>query len=284
MALICSCDANDMTIDLMVSRELRLEIAYNVRHLGGYRTDDGRETNGDLIRSAGLHRLTGEGLGTLRDLRVRTVVDLRSEAEREQNATPDLEPFGIRKVLAPVWDKDASPPGMAGEFPGYAAVYPLMLEVGAFAYRTLFETIADTEGRLLFHCAAGKDRTGIATALLLEVAGVSDATILDDYSRSAELLMPVLQEWLPRMAERGVTEEMALKLMASEEADMASTLTGLRERWGVGGGLPSRARGGEPRGGHRRAGADGGLSTRAGCCQPLRVPRRRSREPGDRRA
>jgi protein-tyrosine phosphatase len=215
-----------------MTREVRLEVAYNVRHLGGYPTHDGRHTNEDLIRSAGLHRLTEQGLAALRDAGVRTVVDFRSEAEREQNLTPDLEPFGIRKVLAPVWDKDASPPGMAGEFPGYAAVYPLMLEVGALAYRTLIETIANTDGKVLFHCAAGKDRTGIATALLLEVAGVSDATILEDYSQSAELLMPVLQEWLPRMAERGISEELALRLMASPEADMASTLTMLRERWG----------------------------------------------------
>ncbi|MEX0781503.1 MAG: tyrosine-protein phosphatase [Dehalococcoidia bacterium] len=216
----------------MTTRELRLQIAHNVRHLGGYKTQDGRQTNEDLIRSAGLHRLTEESLGTLRDLGVRTVVDFRSEVERERDATPDLAPYGIKKVLAPVWDKDASPPGMAGEFPGYAAVYPLMLEVGTFAFRTLFETIADTDGRVVFHCAAGKDRTGIASALLLEVAGVSDATILEDYRQSAELLMPVLKEWLPRMAERGITEAMALKLMASDEPDMASTLTVLRERWG----------------------------------------------------
>jgi protein-tyrosine phosphatase len=246
-------------MDLMISRELSLEVAHNVRHLGGYHTEHGRQTNEDLIRSASLHRLTAEALGTLRELGVRTVVDFRSEVERDRDATPDLEPFGIKKVLAPVWDKDASPPGMAGEFPGYAAVYPLMLEVGAFAFRTLFETFADTDGRVLFHCAAGKDRTGIATALLLEVAGVSDATILEDYSQSSELLMPVLKEWLPRMAERGITEEMALKLMASDESDMASTLTALRERWGSAE-ASRRPRRREPRPRHRRAGANGGMT------------------------
>ena len=215
-----------------MSRELRLQIAHNVRHVGGYETEDGRTTNENLIRSAGLHRLTPEALGTLRDVGVATVVDFRSEAERERDRTPDLEHYGIQKVLAPVWDKDASPPGMAGEFPGYAAVYPLFLDAGTFAYRTLFETIADSEGRLIFHCAAGKDRTGVAAALLLDVAGVPERTILEDYSHSAELLRPVLNEWLPKMAERGVTEEMALKLMASDAADMESTLSVVRERWG----------------------------------------------------
>lgn len=215
-----------------MSRELRLQIAHNVRHLGGYQTHDGRETGEDLIRSAGLHRLSAEALGTLRDRGVRTVVDFRSEAERDRDQTPDLDAYGIRKVLAPVWDKDASPPGMAGEFPGYAAVYPAFLDAGTFAYRTLFETIADSDGGLIFHCAAGKDRTGVATALLLEVAGVPDATILEDYSQSAELLMPALKEWLPKMAERGITEDMALKLMASDARDMESTLSVLRERWG----------------------------------------------------
>ncbi len=216
----------------VMTRELRLEIAHNVRHLGGYATTDGRRTNDSLVRSASLHRLTEASLGALADAGVTTVIDFRSEVERERDVTPDLAPYGMRKVLAPVWDKDASPPGMAGEFPGYAAVYPLMLDVGTFAYRTLFETIANSEGRVLFHCAAGKDRTGIATALLLEVAGVSDATLLEDYRQSAELLSPVLKEWLPRMAERGITEETAMLLMASDESDMASTLTLLRERWG----------------------------------------------------
>ncbi len=216
----------------VMTRELRLEIAHNVRHLGGYATMDGRRTNDSLVRSASLHRLTDDSLGALRDAGVTTVIDFRSEVERERDVTPDLAPFSMRKVLAPVWDKDASPPGMAGEFPGYAAVYPLMLDVGTCAYRSLFETIANSEGRVLFHCAAGKDRTGIATALLLEVAGVSDATLLEDYRQSAELLSPVLKEWLPRMAERGITEELAMRLMASDESDMASTLTLLRERWG----------------------------------------------------
>ncbi|HEX6030944.1 MAG TPA: tyrosine-protein phosphatase [Tepidiformaceae bacterium] len=216
----------------MQERELRLEVAYNVRHLGGYRTQDDRTTNEDLIRSASLHRLTDTALAELRDRGVRTIVDFRSEAERERDVTPDLAPFGIRKVLAPVWDKDASPPGMANEFPGYAAVYPLFLEAGVFAYRTLFETIADTDGLLIFHCAAGKDRTGVAAALLLEVAGVSDDRILEDYALSAMLLTPVLKEWLPRMSERGISEDHALRLMASEASDMASTLQVIRERWG----------------------------------------------------
>jgi protein-tyrosine phosphatase len=219
-------------MNVMTNRELRLQIAHNVRHLGGYETDDGRQTNEDLIRSAGLHRLTEASLGALRDRGVRTIVDFRSEAERERDKTPELEAYGIRKVVAPVWDKDASPPGMAGEFPGYAAVYPLFLDAGAFAYRTLFETIADTQGGLIFHCAAGKDRTGVASALLLEVAGVPETTILEDYSRSSELLMPVLKEWLPRMADRGVSEDLAMRLMASDAADMESTLAVLRERWG----------------------------------------------------
>jgi protein-tyrosine phosphatase len=219
-------------MEVMMSRELRLQIAHNVRHLGGYETGDGRITNENLIRSAGLHRLTPAALGTLRDVGVATVVDFRSEAERERDRTPELAPYGIRKVLAPVWDKDASPPGMAGEFPGYAVVYPLFLDAGTFAYRMLFETIADSEGRLIFHCAAGKDRTGVAAALLLEVAGVPDTTILKDYSQSAQLLMPVLKEWLPKMAERGVAEGVALKLMASDAADMESTLSVVRERWG----------------------------------------------------
>ena len=114
--------------------------------------------------------------------------------------------------------------GMDKEFPGYAVVYQRMLESGRNAYRTLFETIAETEDGVLFHCAAGKDRTGVAAALMLGLAGVEPETIVDDYRISFDLLAPLLTEWLPKMAERGIDEERGRKLMASNPEDMAATL------------------------------------------------------------
>jgi protein-tyrosine phosphatase len=107
-----------------------------------------------------------------------------------------------------------------------------MLESGRNAYRTLFETISDAEGRVLFHCAAGKDRTGVAAALMLGLAGVSDEDIVADYALSYALLEPLLNEWLPKMAERGIDAERGKKLMASPPEDMENTLRHIQTLYG----------------------------------------------------
>jgi protein-tyrosine phosphatase len=217
---------------LLLSRELRLEVAHNVRHLGGFQTADGWVTTDQVIRSASLHRLTERGLEYLREQEVRTIVDFRSDVERERDATPDTRRYGIRVVHAPVFQHDASPVALAGDFPGFAVLYTRMLEMGATAYRTLFETVAEAEGRVLFHCAAGKDRTGVAAALLLNLTGVDDVAIIEDYALTESLLAPLRDEWLPQMRERGYDEGRASVLLKAPPADMEQTLRHLRECFG----------------------------------------------------
>jgi protein-tyrosine phosphatase len=214
------------------TRELSLQVAHNVRHLGGYATASGATTGESLVRSGSLHRLTDAGVATLADTGVRTIVDLRSAVERERDITPEVERFGIVRVNAPVFEQDASPVGLSQEFAGFATVYPRFLDTGAAAYRTLFQTIADSDGGVLFHCAAGKDRTGVAAALLLGLAGVDDDTIVADFTVSETLLAPLLSEWLPKMAERGLSEDGARAIMASKAPDMRATLEHIRARYG----------------------------------------------------
>jgi len=221
-----------MTLTI-TSRELKLEVAYNVRHMGGYATADGRQTSDFVIRSAGLSRLTEAGVGHLSDQGIGAVVDLRSRVERERDVTPDLSRTAIRHISSAVFEQDASPVGSAeSEFPGYFIVYQRMLESGRDAYRVLFETISDSEGRVLFHCAAGKDRTGVGAALMLGLAGVSQEDIVEDYALSGELLAPMFDEWLPRMKERGVDPERAKKLLASPPDDMIDTLAHVQTLYG----------------------------------------------------
>ncbi len=214
------------------TRLIELDTAHNVRHIGGYRTRDGRRTSEGFIRSSGLHRLTPESLGRLHSRGVRTVVDLRSGNEREEFPTPGLAPLGIHHVFAPVFESDASPVGLANEFPGYATVYRTFLETGREAYRVVLETVATTGGGLLYHCAVGKDRTGVATALLLDLVGVAEETIVADFAESAANLAPMLPQWKEGMAERGMDPSRAEELMASNPEDMVGLLQHLRETWG----------------------------------------------------
>jgi protein-tyrosine phosphatase len=217
----------------ITDRELRLEIAHNVRHLGGYTTSNGRTTRDDIVRSASLHRLTETGMRHLAEAGVTTIIDFRSDMEVERDVTPDSKPYGIRRVHAPVFQHDASPVGLdSEEFPGYGVIYERFLDVGRNAYSTLFETVAEAEGRVLFHCAAGKDRTGVAAALLLDLAGVDEATIIEDYTLTESLLAPMVAEWLPRMEERGIGPERGRELMAAPAEAMVSALAFLRSRYG----------------------------------------------------
>lgn len=217
-----------------LTRELSIEVAYNVRHLGDYETAAGTKTKGHTIfRSASLHRVTEQGAEAMAAAGVAAIIDLRSDEEVAREVTPDMARYGIRSVHAPVFQRDGSPAGLGQEeFQGYGFVYQRFLEIGAGAYRTLFETIADTEGGVLFHCAAGKDRTGVAAALLLEMAGVHDEHIVADYRLTEELLQPVVAEWLPKMIEEGMHEERAKALMAAPEEAIVTALTTLRERHG----------------------------------------------------
>lgn len=215
-----------------LTRDLEIEVVFNARHIGGYATANGNRTAETVIRAASLARLEDAGVARLRDMGVRTIVDLRSTEERERDVTPTVAWAGIDVVAAPVFEQDASPVALSEDFAGFAAVYQRMLETGRDAYRVLVETLARREDRLLVHCAAGKDRTGVAAALLLSLAGVDAETIVSDYARSAELLAPQWSAWEPRMRERGVDPERVRPLMASDPADMAATLVHIELRWG----------------------------------------------------
>lgn len=216
-------------------RRIHLEIAHNVRHLGGHPTAAGHQTTAtDLIRSGSLHELTGAGQAALADLGVRVVVDFRSDVEHEHYPTPDLSALGINVIEAPVFQTDASPGALARQesFPGYAATYQHFLTEGGAAFSTLFETIATASGPVLFHCAAGKDRTGVAAALLLELAGVPDEHIIEDYALSTTELEPTVEQRLERFQQYGISVETGRKMMAAPPRDMEVTLDFIRGRWG----------------------------------------------------
>lgn len=216
-------------------RKIHLEIAHNVRHLGAHPTAGGHDTTAfDIIRSGSLHELTEAGQTAFADLGVKVVVDFRSDVEHEMYPTPDLSAHDITVIEAPVFQSDASPGALAGQerYPGHAAIYRQFLTEGGGAYRTLFETIATASGPVLFHCAVGKDRTGVAAALLLDLAGVPDEHIVADYALSTSELEPVVEERMDRFEEYGISIKTGRMMMAAPPRDMELTLEFIRGRWG----------------------------------------------------
>jgi len=169
-------------------RHVLLDGAFNVRDLGGLVADDGRQVRpGALYRADGMQRVGPADVAALRALGLRTVLDLRTDDEL---ATYGAFP-GDRgvvhhhlPVLKQTWDvRGLDPKTDGGEAVDFlVARYVEMLDEGAEALASALRVIADPANRaVLFHCAAGKDRTGVLAVIVLSLLGLSDEDVADDY-------------------------------------------------------------------------------------------------------
>jgi protein-tyrosine phosphatase len=198
-----------------------------------------------LYRADSLHRLTDDDLEVVARLGLRTVIDLR--AGDEVDLHPDRLPddSAIERHHLPMFDPAAVAQSAgvidrlrAGDVAdlGSEILMPLYLDT-LEQYATSFGQVithAATAERLplLFHCAGGKDRTGLAAALTLSVLGVSDQDIVADYAVTAERLRTQTEQWRPVLREQGLSEEAIDALLGPQPGAMAATLEGIRGRWG----------------------------------------------------
>lgn len=164
----------------------------NCRDLGGVGTKSGRHIRrGLLYRSAALEAGQPAQVRALRELGITLVVDLRSPQERAlktaQFSTPDVRVLQFGRHSAHGFHQNAIA-ALLKQRPGgsevVASIFRRMPTEQAQSFAALYRVIADNTGPILFHCAAGKDRTGVAAALLLDMLGVSRANILADFRRS----------------------------------------------------------------------------------------------------
>lgn len=169
---------------------LPLDGGFNLRDMGGYATADGRSVRrGLLFRSGVMSMLTEADEAHLAGLGFATVCDLRRPGERRRDPTRWCEPAGVL-----YWSRDyEEATGVLGALLGGEVadaaqmrtkmldLYREMLVDHAPSYRFLFERLAGGHVPLLFNCSAGKDRTGVAAALILSVLGVPRDTIVEDY-------------------------------------------------------------------------------------------------------
>jgi protein-tyrosine phosphatase len=218
-------------------RHVSLETCFNFRDLGGYETDDGRRVRwGSVYRSDSLHRLTGSDLEAALALGLRTVIDLRSTAELDKDGR-----FAHADDVAfhhlPLFEEDALPfkpfehPDDPEPPPGVD--YVAIATSGRSSIAAAIQVIALGEHAVVFHCAAGKDRTGIVAALVLSSLRVPNESIVADYHLSEQAFPPALA-W----AEENDSEMVAGMAMMPEWAFrapkpvMQAFLDMLRERHG----------------------------------------------------
>ncbi len=180
-----------MTIDSVV----------NFRGVGGLPlTGGGVTSEGVLYRSGAPAGITDRDAETLRGLGVRTVIDLRTPAERAQ--APTRLPDGVRVIDLPLLEGAMSPETFRAldrdltRLPTLAALYTDMLADGGAVFAEVARTVAHADGAVLVHCTAGKDRTGVASALLLDAAGTERDAVVANYAESGSHLSGA---WAERM-------------------------------------------------------------------------------------
>ena len=165
----------------------------NFRDMGGYRSADGRIVRWRRLFRSDTLRLTEADMTVLRDeVCLRTVIDLRTAMEyghREgggnETHVARLEATGAQRFHLPIVDETRIARQASDERPPAAKGYLKMFERGAPALTEVFSLLVDPQRYpLVFHCAAGKDRTGIVAAVLLGLLGVDDETIVADYALS----------------------------------------------------------------------------------------------------
>ncbi|WP_030845046.1 tyrosine-protein phosphatase [Streptomyces sp. NRRL F-4474] len=174
----------------LADRLVTLDGTVNFRDAGGYRTGTGQWVKmGEVYRSDALDKLTANDLAKLQRLRIRTVFDLRTEDERTKDA--DKVPAGAAYVAADVFAGSGSfqtlprTPDEAVKAMVDAERAMVSGDGGRKAYTQVLEGVGDDRARsVLFHCTAGKDRTGWAGAALLTALGVPRQTVEADYLAS----------------------------------------------------------------------------------------------------
>lgn len=181
-----------------MDRYIRFEKLHNVRDLGGYRT--GREEQvvaGALYRADSLGKLADDDWRTFLGLGVRTVVDLRYPWEIERaGRVPQVERFGYHNLSIEHRPYDQAALGEQVDPWRYLADrYAEVLDDGAAEIAQVLTVLADEPGPAVFHCASGKDRTGIVAALLLTVLGVPRAQVLDDFALTELATDRLVADW-----------------------------------------------------------------------------------------
>lgn len=193
-----------------------LEGAPFFRDLGGLATVDGRRVRaGRVYRSCGLMELTATDVATLRDtVRLRAVIDLRDASEAAEDEAGPLAALSLAMTRVPLIDLMVH-----GHVPRGRLIdrYCTYLRYGATRVRTVLERIAEADAHpLVYHCTAGKDRTGIVSAILLSALGVRREEIIADYSTDR-----ASQAWLLEFLRRRAVQGPRLAAMPPEALDCA---------------------------------------------------------------
>lgn len=189
-----------------------------------------------LFRADGLNKLSASDRAQLIDLGLRTVIDLRTVDEAEQRGRFPVDLVPVTYVDLPLTDvlpaTDELPEWKEASF--VASRYGEMVAQGGPALTTAIDVLALPDSLpAVFHCSAGKDRTGVLSALVLAFLGVPDETIVEDYALSAEAMERLLQRLKEEYPESvDAVEKYAPAILHVVPETMEQFLTSLRAEYG----------------------------------------------------
>jgi protein-tyrosine phosphatase len=214
-------------------RLIALEGAVNFRDLGGYEAADGRRTRWrTLFRADGLGELTGTDLSVLRGFGIRTVIDLRSGSELERGRF-DVEAhpatfhhFPFIDELPDAQDFDRRP-GLLG------TQYLEIVQDAGHQILAALEVLAAPDALpAVFHCTAGKDRTGVLSAVVLSLLGVDEPTVVADYALSGAAMLRLRAKLIEKYPEGRETILNIDEVFSADPAQMERLLDHLAAQYG----------------------------------------------------
>lgn len=218
-----------------MERVLPLEGCLNFRDLGGYPTRDGRRVGWRrLFRSDALHALSEADLARLlgEEIGLSDVIDLRSTPELESEGRGRLEATPVSFHHTPLYDGAPSEGRAAAADMTLAERYFGLLDVAQAPIARIVGVLAGAKGAAVYHCAAGKDRTGVLSALLLGVLGVDDELIVADYALTQQNLDAILDRLNSMDGYRGMLDALPPDTQHANPETMSELSVLVRGRWG----------------------------------------------------
>jgi len=217
-----------------MERRIELEGCYNLRDLGGYPTRGGQQVRWrTLFRSDALQHLTTEDVSRfVGELGIGDVVDLRSSVEVRAEGLGILAEAGPRIHHLPLFDGDVVEQREQADRITLSDRYFLMAEFAKKPIARVVTTLAESSTPTVYHCAAGKDRTGVISAILLGLLEVYDEIIVADYAATQENLDEIIDRLMATEGYQEMFEVLPPDTLHAAPDTMVSLLERLRERYG----------------------------------------------------